>query len=96
MKFIIYIAKAKADLYWVRDKNVFGNQIIDMKEDLSVVYKCLGTLIKKTSIYKKSTFISLLIESAQINEDKNSNGFRYNEQLKIICSYLYLIGGTLL
>ena len=44
----------------------------------------------------KSTFLSLLVKSNNYNINFKRQGFRYNEILKLIATYIYIVGGRII
>ena len=44
----------------------------------------------------KSTFLSLLVESHNYNINFKRQGFRYDEILKLIAAYIYIVGGRII
>ena len=84
---IVEFTKSRKGFFWKE---------ISLKQKFFDSSLSLLSLVKNTFVHSKSTFMSMLVRADHKNCTKDKRGFRFQEPLKLFCSFLYMIGGSIL
>lgn len=92
-RFLKKIAEFAQDLNEKFEKNGVLDECHEMYKNAKKNRKGQYVL---AGLRSKSDLLEILIESKQRNDGRKPQGFRYNNSLKVICAYIYLLGGKIL